>query len=85
MLLHLEIGNAVAKQSADAVRSSLNGHTVAGARNCCAAASPAGPEPITATRLPVRDLRRLGLDPALVEGMLDDGLLDLLDRDRRLD
>ena len=50
--------------------------------NCCAAASPAGPEPMTATRLPVRRRRQLRRDPALVERVLDDRQLDALDRDR---
>ena len=48
-----------------------------------AAASPAGPEPTTATFLPVRMLGRLGHDPALVEALVDDRDLDVLDRDRR--
>ena len=57
---------------------------VSGALSCCAAASPAGPEPTTATRLAGAVLRRLGMNPAFVEAALDDGLLDLLDGDRRL-
>ena len=32
----------------------------------------------------MRDGGRLGLDPAFVEGAIDDGLLDVLDGDRRL-
>ena len=52
--------------------------------SCCAAARPAGPEPTTATRLPVRIGGRLGTDLAFLEGAVDDGLLDLLDGDRRL-
>ena len=50
--------------------------------SCCAAASPAGPEPTTATRLPVLHCGRLGADAALFEGAVDDGLFDLLDGDR---
>ena len=52
--------------------------------SCCAAASPAGPEPITATVLPAPLSRQLGMDPALHEAALDDALFDLLDRHRRL-
>ena len=56
--------------------------TVCPARvSCWAAASPAGPDPTTATVLPVcrsGDLRR---DPAFVEGAVDDRDLDLLDGD----
>ena len=51
--------------------------------NCCAAANPAGPDPTTATRLPVRCSGRLRLDPAFAKGVLDDGLFDHLDGDRR--
>ena len=50
--------------------------------SCCAAARPAGPEPTTATRRPGAMRRRLGADPAFVERPIDDGLFDLLDRDR---
>ena len=50
--------------------------------SCWAAASPAGPEPTTATRLPVFTVGMLGRDPALVPRPVDDLDLDLLDRDR---
>ena len=65
VLLHLEIGNAVAQQAADAVGLFEDRDVVAGARSCCAAASPAGPEPTTATRLPVRNVGRLGTESSL--------------------
>ena len=52
--------------------------------SCAAAARPAGPEPTTATFLPVRFARRLGDDPALLEALVDDRALDALDRHRRL-
>ena len=52
--------------------------------SCAAQASPAGPEPTTATFLPVRLTRRLGDDPPLLEALVDDRALDALDRDRRL-
>ena len=51
--------------------------------SCCAQASPAGPEPTTATVLPVRrsaDLRRR--PSPRPQGVVDDVLLDVLDRDR---
>ena len=47
--------------------------------SCCAAASPAGPEPMTTTRLPVRTDRHLRHDPAFVPRPVDDLHLDLLD------
>ena len=49
-----------------------------------AQARPAGPEPTTATFLPVRVGGRLGHDPAFLEALVDDGALDALDGDRRL-
>ena len=52
--------------------------------SCCAAASPAGPEPITATFLPVRVAGRFRQHPAFVPAAVDDLVLDVLDRDRRL-
>ena len=50
--------------------------------SCWAAASPAGPDPMTATFFPVRFVGVWGCHPALVEGPVDDLPLDLLDRDR---
>ena len=47
-----------------------------------AAARPAGPEPTTATRLPVRTSGGRARDPAFVERALDNRDLDRLDRDR---
>ncbi len=52
--------------------------------NWSAAASPAGPDPTTATRLPVRHRRRLRDDPAFVERALDDRRFRGLDRHRRV-
>ena len=83
-LLHLELGDAVAQQPADAIGALVDGHVVTGARSCCAAASPAGPEPTTATRLPVFVSATTGATPALFPRAVDDLDLDLLDRDRRL-
>ena len=50
-----------------------------------AQARPAGPEPTTATFLPVRFSGGFGDDPAFLPAAVDDGALDVLDRDRRLD
>ena len=52
--------------------------------SCCAAASPAGPEPIDGDALAGARGGGLGTDPAFFEGAIDDGLFDLLDGDRRL-
>lgn len=52
-LFHLELGDAVAKQTTDAVLTLEDGDFIARRVSCCAAARPAGPEPTTATVLPV--------------------------------
>ena len=48
--------------------------------SCSAAASPAGPDPTTATFLSGADQRRLRRHPAFRESAVDDGHLDRLDR-----
>jgi hypothetical protein len=80
-LLHLELGDAVAQQAADAIGALEHRHVVPGARELLGAARPAGPEPMTATACRCFG-GRLRLDPALGPGALDDGDLDLLDGDR---
>ncbi len=50
--------------------------------SCWAAASPAGPDPTTATDFPVRDIGYDRGQPALRPGALGDLVLDPLDRDR---
>ena len=52
--------------------------------SCCAAASPAGPEPTTATFRPVRTDGTTGSIQPFAPGALDDLDLDLLDGDRVL-
>ena len=51
--------------------------------SCAAAQRPAGPEPMTATFLPVRTFGGSGHDPAFVPALVDDRDFDVLDRDRR--
>ena len=61
VLLHLEIRECRSAAGRRCGRLFSNTVTAWPARaSCCAAASPAGPEPITATRLPVRIARRFG-------------------------
>jgi hypothetical protein len=56
-LLHLELGDAVAQQPADPVGALEAPPPCVPARvSCWAAARPAGPEPMTATFLPVRSV-----------------------------
>ena len=50
---------------------------------CWAAARPAGPEPMTATRLPVRVAGRMGSTQPSLEGPFGDLVLDVLDVHRR--
>ena len=52
--------------------------------SCCAQARPAGPEPTTATFLPVLCGGKLGRHPAVGPGAIDDGAFDRLDRHRRV-
>ncbi len=51
--------------------------------SCAAAHRPAGPEPTTATFLPVRDFGRLRHNPAFLPAAVNDGALQALDGDRR--
>ena len=83
VLLHLEVGDAVAQQAADAV-GLLEEHDVVARRARAAARTqvPAGPEPTTATRFPVLRAGGCGVDPALVPALVDDGVLDRLDAHR---
>ena len=79
----LNSGNAVAEQTADSIGAVEDHDVVPGAGvSCCAAARPAGPEPTTATRLPVDSLASTGLIQPSFHARLDDFELDLLDGDR---
>ena len=85
VLLHLEVGDAVAQQPAGARRSSRR-RAPRGRRARAAARRqvPAGPEPTTATRLPVCGFGGSGHDPALLPAAVGDGAFDRLDGDRRV-
>src|SRR6185369_3655801 len=82
VLLHLEVGNAVAQQSADAVVALEERHVVAGARELLRARHAGGPGADHGDLLAGLLFRQLGHDPAFLEGVVDDVLLDVLDRDR---
>ncbi len=82
VLLHLEVGNAVAQKAAGLGLALIDMHVMAGAASCWAAARPAGPEPITATRLPVRTSAGSGLIQPIFQAFVGDGLFDGLDGDR---
>ena len=82
VLLHLEIGDAVAQAARRCGPPSRTARRrdprarVAARRPC-----PAGPEPMMATRFPVLRRRRLRRDPAFVPALVDDEMLDRLDAD----
>jgi hypothetical protein len=83
VLLHLEIGNAVAQQAADAVGLLEDRDLVAGARQLLRRGQSRGTGADDGDALAGLGGRRLGRDKALGEGAVDDGLFDLLDGDRR--
>ena len=84
VLFHLEIGNAVAQQAADAVGLLEKRHPVARAIQLLRGGQARGPRANHGDALAGARFRRLRLDPAFLPGVIDDRLLDHLDRDRRL-
>ncbi len=78
----LEIRNAVTQETADPVVLLVNHDAVADPGELLGAASPAGPEPTTATRLPVLCAAICGLTQLLFPGPVGDGAFDGLDGDR---
>jgi hypothetical protein len=81
VLFHLEVGDAVAQQAADAVALLEQGHAWPARASCWAQARPAGPEPTTATLAGLLR-RRLRLDPAFFPAAVDDLAFDGFDGDR---
>ena len=81
-LLHLELGDAVAKEPADAVGALEDDHRVAGAVELLRAGQPGRARAHHGHPLARPDLGRLRRHPARLEGVLDDGHLDGLDGDR---
>ena len=80
--LHLEVGDAVPKQPTDSIGPLEHRDVVPGAVQllCGGEAGRPGPDDRDA---PAGAMRRwLGTDPPLIEGAIDDRLLDLLDRHR---
>ena len=79
VLLHFKIRNAVTQQASDAVVLFEQGDPVAGARQLLRRRKPRGTRADYRHALAGPRCRRLGVNPALVEGVIDDGFLDLLD------
>ena len=80
-LLHLELGDAVAEEAADAVVAFEDGDVVAGATKLLGGSEAGGAGADDGDAALGALLRRLGVDPALAPGALDDADLDLLDGD----
>ncbi len=84
-LLHLEVGDAVAHQAAAFWFFSYRCTSWPARASCWAQARPEGPEPITATVLPVLFGLMSGVIHAVLPALVDDGAFDRLDADRRVD
>ncbi len=82
MLLHLEIGNAVAQQPARFRVFLVDMDVMAGARELLGRGKPPGAGANDGDALARLSLGRLGRNPALVEAAIDDGAFDGLDGDR---
>src|SRR5690606_15515928 len=83
-LLHLELGDAVAEQAADAVGALVHGDVVARAGELLRGGEAGGPGPDDRDGLAGLDGGRLRAHPALRERPVDDLDLDPLDGDRVL-
>ncbi len=80
--VHLEVGDAVAQQPADAVALFEHRHRVPGAGELLGASEARRPRADNGNRLAGPLCRRYGLDPALGPAAVDDRAFDRLDRDR---
>src|SRR4029434_6739216 len=81
-LLHLEVGDAVAKRPADAIVLFEQHHFVAGTCELLRACQASRTRPDHRYALTSLVLGRLGCDPAHLPTLVDDGMLDGLDPDR---
>src|SRR5690606_33129452 len=88
VLLHLEVGDAIAQQPAGLLGGLVNDRRVARAVQTRGGGQTRRPAPDDRDALSRAPCRRPWRDPALGERTLDDGALEMLDRDgarRRLD
>src|SRR5258707_9507304 len=85
MLLHLEIGNAVAQQPAGLGPALEKMHVVAGARELLRAGHPRRAGAYNRDLLAGLADRDFRIDPAIVPGAIDDGAFDRLDCDTVVD
>src|SRR5208337_3111883 len=84
VLLHLELGDAIAQQPANAVRFFVNHHGVSGAAQLLGRGQSRGARTHDCHFFPGADFWRLGPDPAFVKPALHDIFFNLLDCDWRL-
>ena len=83
-LVELHVGNAVHEQAADAVGAFVHGDQMAGAIELGGAGQArTGPEPITATFLPVRFSGGSAVTQPCAKAIVDDRRFDILDRHRQ--
>src|SRR5690606_208498 len=85
MLFHLEVGNAVAEQAADAVGLLEHGDGMAGARELLRAGEARRPRADDGDGLAGLARRDLRLDPAFLPAAIDDRARARLDGDRPVD
>src|SRR5712692_9025829 len=83
MLFHLEIWDAITQQAPDAIALLEDGHPVAGARQLLRGRESRGTGTHHGHALSGARGRRFRPDPTLPKGVIDDGLLNLLDGHRR--
>ena len=83
-LLHLEIGDAVPQQSADAIVFLEDCDRVPDAGQLLRCSKAGGPRTNDRNRLARQSLRRYRLHPPVIPGLLDNRRLDLLDGHGRL-
>ncbi len=84
VLFELEIGNAVAKQPARHRVLFIHMDVVTGSRELLGRSEAGWTRAHNGDALTRLPLRRLGDDPALIEGPVGDGALDAFDRDRHI-
>src|SRR5262249_38641009 len=80
-LLHLEVRNAIAQQSADAIVLLEYDHAMPGSRQLLCTGKPSGPRTHYGHALAGLVFGRLRRDPAHLPAFVDDGVLDGLDSD----
>ena len=85
MLLHLEVGNAIAQQAAGLGEFLIDMHVMADARELLRGGEPGRAGADDGDALAGLGLGRLGQDPARLEATVDDRAFDRLDRDRLVD